>query len=191
MLEHCRWINEPARWSLGPAGLLVTTDHATDFWRETHYGFIRHSGHLFGYRVTGGFTATVRVQAQYQCLYDQAGLMVLADEQSWVKAGIEWSDGEAMLSSVLTITRSDWATGSFQGNAADFWIRITVDRGVLRIQASADGQRWPLVRLSPFPLRDQYVVGPMCCSPERAGLDVLFSELSVITPSGKPLHDLS
>jgi uncharacterized protein len=191
MLEHCRWINEPARWSLGPAGLLVTTDHATDFWRETHYGFIRHSGHLFGYRVTGGFTATVRVQAQYQCLYDQAGLMVLADEQSWVKAGIEWSDGEAMLSSVLTITRSDWATGSFQGNAADFWIRITVDRGVLRIQASADGQRWPLVRLSPFPLLDQYVVGPMCCSPERAGLDVLFSELSVITPSGKPLHDLS
>jgi uncharacterized protein len=191
MLEHCRWINEPARWSLGPAGLLVTTDHATDFWRETHYGFIRHSGHLFGYRVTGGFTATVRVQAQYQCLYDQAGLMVLADEQSWVKAGIEWSDGEAMLSSVLTITRSDWATGSFQGNAADFWIRITVDRGVLRIQASADGQRWPLVRLSPFPLRDQYVVGPMCCSPERAGLDVLFSELSVINPSGKPLHDLS
>jgi uncharacterized protein len=191
MLEHCRWINEPARWSLGPAGLLVTTDHATDFWRETHYGFIRHSGHLFGYRVTGGFTATVRVQAQYQCLYDQAGLMVLADEQSWVKAGIEWSDGEAMLSSVLTITRSDWATGSFLGNAADFWIRITVDRGVLRIQASADGQRWPLVRLSPFPLLDQYVVGPMCCSPERAGLDVLFSELSVITPSGKPLHDLS
>jgi uncharacterized protein len=146
---------------------------------------------LFGYRVTGGFTATVRVQAQYQCLYDQAGLMVLADEQSWVKAGIEWSDGEAMLSSVLTITRSDWATGSFQGNAADFWIRITVDRGVLRIQASADGQRWPLVRLSPFPLLDQYVVGPMCCSPERAGLDVLFSELSVINPSGKPLHDLS
>jgi uncharacterized protein len=191
MLEHCRWINEPARWSLGPAGLLVTTDHATDFWRETHYGFIRHSGHLFGYRVTGGFTATVRVQAQYQCLYDQAGLMVLADEQSWVKAGIEWSDGEAMLSSVLTITRSDWATGSFQGNAADFWIRITVDRGVLRIQASADGQRWPLGRLSPFPLLDQYVVGPMCCSPERAGLDVLFSELSVINPSGKPLHDLS
>jgi uncharacterized protein len=31
----------------------------------------------------------------------------------------------------------------------------------------------------------------MCCSPERAGLDVLFSELSVINPSGKPLHDLS
>ena len=191
MLNHCRWINEPARWSLGPDGLFVVTDNATDFWRETHYGFTRHSGHLFGYQVTGGFTATVRVQARYQSLYDQAGLMVLADEQTWVKAGIELSDGEAMLSSVLTITRSDWATGPFQGEAADFWIRATVDHGVLRIQASANGQRWALVRLCPFPLLHQYVVGPMCCTPERAGLEVLFPEFSVTPPLGKPLHDLS
>jgi regulation of enolase protein 1 (concanavalin A-like superfamily) len=77
-----------------------------------------------------------------------------------------------MLSSVLTTARSDWATGPFQGEALDFWIRATVDRGVLRIQASADGLRWPLVRLCPFPLLDQYVVGPMCCTPERAGLEV-------------------
>jgi regulation of enolase protein 1 (concanavalin A-like superfamily) len=191
MLKHCRWTNEPARWKLGPDGLFVATDNATDFWRETHYGFTRHSGHLFGCRVTGDFTATVRVQAQYQNLYDQAGLMVLVDERTWVKAGIELSDGEAMLSSVLTIGRSDWATGPFRGNAADFWIRATVDRGVLRIQASGDGQRWPLVRLSPFPLMGEYIVGPMCCTPERAGLEVLFPEFSVMPPSGKSLHDLS
>ncbi len=191
MLDQCRWINEPACWDLGPDGLKVVTDEATDFWRETHYRFIRHSGHLFAAQVANSFTATVRVRAQYQSLYDQAGLMVLVDERTWVKAGIELSDGEAMLSSVLTLGRSDWATGPFQGNASDFWIKATVDRDVLRIQASADGHRWPLLRLCPFPASDSYLVGPMCCTPERAGLEVLFSEFSVTPPTSKPLHDLS
>jgi uncharacterized protein len=191
VFNQCRWINEPARWNLGPDRLFVTTDNATDFWRETHYGFTRHSGHLFGHPVSGGFTASVRVNARYQSLYDQAGLMVLADEKNWVKAGIELSDGDAMLSSVVTIGRSDWATGHFQGEPSDFWIRLTLDRGVLRIQASADGLRWPLVRLCPFPMRDKFVLGPMCCTPERAGLEVEFSAFEVSPALDKNLHDLS
>lgn len=117
--------------------------------------------------------------------------MILVDERTWVKAGIELSDGEAMLSSVLTLGRSDWATGPFHGNASDFWIRATVDRGVLRLQASADGHRWRLLRLCPFPTSGSYLVGPMCCTPERAGLEVLFAEFSVTPPTSKPLHDLS
>ena len=191
MLDQCRWLNEPARWNLGPDGLKVVTDQGTDFWRETHYGFIRYSGHLFATQVAGGFTATLRVRARYQSLYDQAGLMILIDEQTWIKAGIELSDGDAMLSSVLTIGRSDWATGPFHGDASDFWIRATVDRATLRIQASADGRRWPLLRLCPFPLSESYLVGPMCCTPERAGLEVLFPALSFTPPTSKPLHDLS
>lgn len=150
-------MNEPARWQLGPSGLSVTTDNATDFWRETHYGFIRHTGHLFGCEVQGGFTATLRVQARFRELYDQAGLMVLIDDHTWLKAGVEISDGAAMLSSVLTMERSDWATAPFQGDASDFWMRISVDGGVMRVQVSADGRRWPLVRLCPFPARDKSV----------------------------------
>ena len=191
MFDRGQWVNEPARWDLGPDGLRVVTDRATDFWRETHYGFIRHSGHLFGARMAGSFTATVRVRARFRELYDQAGLMVLIDEQNWVKAGIELSDGEPMLSSVLTRDRSDWATGPFWGDASDFWIRATVDRGVLRIQASADGHRWPLLRLCPFPASDRYLVGPMCCTPEREGLEALFPEFSATPAVSRPLHDLS
>ncbi len=191
MLDRCRWLNEPMDWNLGAAGLAVVTDQATDFWRETHYGFTRHSGHFFGYEAAGSFTATLRVQARYEKLYDQAGIMVLVDEANWVKAGIEISDGEALLGSVLTLGRSDWATGLYRGDPADFRIRVTIDDGVLRIQASADGQRWPLVRLCPFPSAGHYRVGPMCCTPERAGLEVLFSGFSVSPKLDKPLHDLS
>ena len=52
---------------------------------------------MCGYEAKGGFTATLRVRARYEDLYDQAGLMVLVDEENWIKAGIEFSDGEAML----------------------------------------------------------------------------------------------
>jgi regulation of enolase protein 1 (concanavalin A-like superfamily) len=36
--------------------LRVVTDAKTDFWRETHYGFIRDNGHFFACRVPGDFT---------------------------------------------------------------------------------------------------------------------------------------
>ena len=191
MFDRCKWRNEPAEWKLSPDGLAVVTDCATDFWSKTHYGFTRHSGHLFGYTTTGGFTASLRIRGKYESLYDQAGLMVLIDDETWIKAGVEISDGEAMLSSVLTVGYSDWATGAFPGDASDFRLRMTVDNSVLRVQVSIDGRRWPLVRLCPFPPSAHYLVGPMCCTPERAGLSVLFSDFTVEPPSKKALHDLT
>ncbi len=185
------WLNEPKVWSLTGGVLDVVTDEATDFWRETLYGFTRDNGHFYGFSAGSAFTAQLRVRGSYQTLYDQAGIMVRVDERHWVKAGIELSDGRAMLSSVLTDGRSDWATGPYEHDAGDFWMRATVADGVLRLQVSADGKVWPLTRLAPFPVADTYRVGPMCCTPQRAGLKVRFSDFRLTAPLGKDLHDLS
>lgn len=43
--------------------------------------------------------------------FDQAGAMIVVDEFTWVKAGIEWCDGEPKLSCVVTNDGfSDWST---------------------------------------------------------------------------------
>ncbi len=191
MFDTCTWLNEPRRWSVAGGVLDVTSDKATDFWRSTHYGFIRDTGHFFGSHRKGDFTASLRIQGNYTELYDQAGIMVRVDETAWIKAGIELSDGEACLGSVLTIGQSDWATSAYRGPASDLHLRVTVEKGVLRVQASQDGLRWPLLRLCPFPVATSYLVGPMCCSPEREGLNVRFSEFQVGAPLGKDLHDLT
>jgi regulation of enolase protein 1 (concanavalin A-like superfamily) len=191
MFEHCRWHNEPKVWRAGADHATVTTDAGTDFWRETHYGMTRDSGHFLGQEVGGDFTATLRVRGRYETLYDQAGIMVRRDATTWIKAGIELSDGDAMLGSVLTVGMSDWATCKFWGDASDVWLRVTVAKDVLRLQVSADGLRWPLLRLCPFPMGDKLAVGPMCCTPERGGLHVRFSDFSVGPANGKDLHDLS
>jgi len=185
------WLNEPKLWRAREDELEVTTDAASDFWRETHYGFTRDSGHFLAFATGGAFSAQVRIRANYEHLYDQAGMMIRLDAKHWLKAGVELSDGRAMLSSVLTNERSDWATGPFVGDAGDFQMRITLSDGVLRVQVSADRVTWPLVRLAPFPRASSYQVGPVCCTPERAGLAVRFSEFSLSAPLGKDLHDLT
>lgn len=191
MFAQATWLNPPRHSSLKQDRLQVTTDAHTDFWRETHYGFVRDNGHFLFVQTAGEFTAQVKIEGAFSHLYDQAGLMVRIDEAHWVKIGAELSDGVTLLSSVLTHKVSDWATGVFPGDPQAFWIRATMAKGVLRVQVSVDGERWPLVRLAPFPVAAAYQVGPYCCTPERGGLDVTFSEWQVTAPNAKPLHDLS
>ena len=171
--------------------MTVRSDGKTDFWPDTYYGFTRDSGHFFGQAWEGDFTASLRVQGRYQALYDQAGIMVRIDEKQWIKAGIELSDGAACLGSVLTVDQSDWSTPVYASDPSDFYLRITVQAGVLRLQSSTDGLRWPLLRLCPFPSAATYYVGPMVCTPERSGLDVTFSNFEIGPPNGKALNDLT
>ena len=186
------WLNKPSLCQTFSDGSLeVLTDFQTDFWRETHYGFIRDSGHFLGFSTSGGFTAQVRVNADFRELYDQAGIMVRLDEQTWLKAGIEINDGRPMISSVLTQGHSDWAPSCFCGDPNDFWLRMTVSDGAIRVQYSTDSVTWPLLRLAPFPEAKTYRVGPMCCTPQRQRLKVRFSEWSLTRPLGRDLHDLS
>jgi regulation of enolase protein 1 (concanavalin A-like superfamily) len=188
---RCVWHNEPPVHRIDGGTLAVVTGDHTDFWRITSYGFIRDKGHFFGTHVAAGFTAQVRVRAAFSDLYDQAGLMVRIDETRWIKAGVEFSDGQALLGTVLTDGTSDWAVAPAPPFADGFWLRVTVDGGVIRVQYSADGTTWPMLRLAPFPAAPRYLVGPMCCTPQRAGLAVAFSDFTVGPALGKDLHDLS
>ena len=191
MFTQGSWLNPPQIWSADDAQLRVTTDANTDFWRKTAYGFIRDSGHFFGTQIDGDFTAQVQVSAQYASLYDQAGLMVRIDAENWIKCGVEFSDGQLLLSTVLTVDKSDWAVSVAPPMPDGFWLRVTVAQGVIRVQYSTDGTLWPLLRLAPFPVAARYLAGPMCCTPERGGLEVVFSHFSHGPALQKDLHDLS
>ncbi|RUM27230.1 DUF1349 domain-containing protein [Rhizobium vallis] len=186
-----KWLNEPASWHTDETGLTVTTGEKTDFWRETYYGFTRDSGHFLAFPTGDSFTAQIRVQGEFRTLYDQAGLMVRIDEKRWVKTGVEFTDGEPFLSTVVTDGRSDWSVAQPFKELEDFRVRVTVANGALRIQASRDGSFWPLLRLAPFPAAERYEVGPAACTPERSGLKVRFSEFSVEAAITTGLHDLS
>jgi uncharacterized protein len=168
LFETCIWLNEPRNWAVAQGVLEMTTDKGSDFWRNTHNSFIRDSGHFFGSRWEAEFTASVCIEGDFADLYDQAGIMVRVDETAWVKAGIELSDGEPCLGSVLTVGQSDWATSVYHGTASPLYLRITVENGVLRIQWSQDGLRWPLLRLCPFPRQPLTLSAALPAAPREA-----------------------
>jgi len=167
MQPYFHWINEPAEWRRDSDGLTVVTNKHTDFWRHTWYGFERFSGHLYAAEVAGDFTLQAKICADFTTLYDQAGLMMMADEQTWLKAGIEFNDDAPAIGSVLTLTHSDWATGLFPGDPRTFLLRLGY--------------------FPPGPVK----AGVMCCSPERGGLAVAFQDIQLSPPLDKALHDLS
>lgn len=185
------WINPPPRHRLENDQLQFETALNSDFWQRTWYGFERHSGHAYGFWIDEDFTVQVQVRADFSQLYDQAGLFIQDDEMHWVKAGIEFNDDQPAIGCVVTRERSDWSTGLFPGDPRTFWLRATLVNEALRIQYSTDGERWPLLRLSPWPGRARRFVGVMGCSPEREGLAIGFSHFIISPPSGKALHDLS
>ncbi len=188
-LKDAVWHNQPDRWQMKDGVLELTTSKDTDFWQDTHYGFRRDNGHFFGLPVAGDFTAVLEFEAAYRVLYDQAGLMMRADAPNWLKTGIEYSDEVTNFSTVVTRAgRSDWSVVSLPRLTGPQRIRLTrVGRAVITHCLRPNG-RWQLMRLADFSADASVRVGPMACSPTRAGLEARFSELQVGPPIEDPLH---
>lgn len=194
MYDDLAWRSPPADWSVKGNRLTVVTGDRTDFWNRTHYGFVRTNGHLLCRDVEGDFSAEVTLHAAFDTLYDQLGLMVRADDATWLKTGLEFSDGRALMSAVVTRDGwSDWSTSVADEREIRKGLRIRLTRhgDVVRVQRrDADGT-WHLVRLGHLPLPPAAQVGVMCCSPERAGFRAVFSDLRIGAPIGRDLHDAS
>ncbi|MET3925062.1 DUF1349 domain-containing protein [Devosia sp. 2618] len=186
-----RWINEPLHWTENGEGLAVRTALETDFWNNTFYDFLHDNGHFYHDEVSGDFTMSVTFKADYTALYDQAGLMVRVDGKNWIKAGIEYTDGELHFSTVVTRDdQSDWSMLSLPNAFRDgLNIRVTRHGTALRVQLQAETGQWRMARLAYLAMPQVVQAGMMCCSPTRAGLDVQFNNFRIGEPIEKRLHD--
>lgn len=184
------WLNPPPRWSGDQAALTLETGEATDFWRETFYGFTRDSGHAWLAPVAGDFSLEARFTGDYRTLYDQAGLMLRRDAATWVKAGIEFTDGLMHFSVVVTGPRSDWSVIALPEAtpASVVAARLTRHGDALRVQYRVDAAPWRMARLAPFP-GDPARAGITACSPERGGFRARFEAISIGPPIPRALHD--
>jgi regulation of enolase protein 1 (concanavalin A-like superfamily) len=173
------WSNEPTTWRADNDTITVTTDPKTDFWRKTHYGFIRDNGHFYYRPVRGDFTATVSFSGRYTAQYDQAGLMIRLDEANWLKCGIEYVDGTQQASVVVTRDYSDWSVAPLEPAPTKLWLRLTRQGEAVEVSYSLDGQTYVMIRVAYLPLADVVEVGVMCASPEGDGFTVTFKDLMI------------
>jgi uncharacterized protein len=184
------WLNPPARHVFDGNEVHVATGNGTDFWRETFYGFWRDNGHFLYKYVDGDFTAEVTVKGKFDVLYDQAGLMMRLSETHWIKASIEFTDGQMYFSVVVTNDASDWSLVNIPIGEDGTSIRLTRHGEAVRVQyLDVSDQRWKPTRLAYFPPSKSVAIGLMCCSPEREGFEVTFRDFKVYPPISRNLHD--
>jgi len=188
---EAQWMNPPEAVAAEGADLLVTARGGSDFWRTTSYGFVRDDGHALLTAFPSGTSVEVSFTPAFETLYDQAGLFVRGDESTWIKAGVEMSDGYPQLGAVVTANgSSDWSLApvpEWMGRRVT--IRASRAGDAVTVRARVEDEPWRMIRLAPFPADAAASVGPFCCAPERSGLQVRFHEFTT-GPADRSLHDL-
>jgi regulation of enolase protein 1 (concanavalin A-like superfamily) len=186
--HDARWLNPPARAWYDNSDLVVEAREGSDFWRTTAYDFVHDSGHALLVAFLEATAVEVRFMLDYTQQFDQAGVLVRSDEEMWVKAGVEVSDGAPQLGAVVSNGMSDWSISPVPGwQGREVTVRASRSTNALTVRARVDSEPWQLVRVAPLPARRALDVGPYCCAPTRAGLIVRFRG-AVLNAPDQSLH---
>jgi uncharacterized protein len=183
-----KWLHAPVATERDGDELLVTAAEASDFWRTTSYGFVHDNGHALLHKMPDKTAVEVAWVLDYTEQFDQAGLMIRADESTWIKAGVEFCDGDAQLGAVVTLGASDWSVMP----VSDWFnelvtVRASLSGDAVTIRARVGSGAWRLIRVAPWPKGVAAMAGPLVCAPTRAGLTVRLVSWS-IGPADGALH---
>jgi uncharacterized protein len=173
------WFNEPRKWKEEKDQLSVFADGHTDFWRKTHYGFVRDNGHFYYERLSGDFEVETEFHGQYESLYDQAGLMVRQDETTWLKTGIEFVHGIHQVSVVVTRDYSDWSVVPLRDYSGALRLKLKREGGAVTIEYYAKDAGWVMIRTAFLSTASELQVGRTVAAPDGDGFQAVFSEYRV------------
>lgn len=138
---------------------------------------------------------TLRPSAQF----DQAGIMVRVSSDVWVKAGIEYVDGQTQLSCVVTNDGySDWSTQVWphlKNGETSVKVRLSKmlpgsEQGhcIVMEASEFDKDDWKQVRIASLRSGDQdWQVGLFAISPIKKGGSVTFHDIC-LGPLLNPVH---
>ena len=182
------WTTAPARVEVGDDGMRVTAVEGSDAWRVTSYGFVHDTEHALLVPFEQGTAVEVSFRLDFSAQFDQAGVFVRVDDETWTKAGVERSDGEDGLGAVVTRGVSDWSLAPVPGwHGREVTVRASRSGDALTVRARVDDEPWRLVRVSPLDADAAVTAGPMCCAPSRDGLTVHFTAWRT-GPADEGLH---
>jgi regulation of enolase protein 1 (concanavalin A-like superfamily) len=177
------WTSPPRSLHLTDNGLRVEAEEGSDFWQRTLYGFQHDDGHA----LLTLFSPDSAVEVSFNLddlteLYDQAGLLVRAGSDHWIKVGVEMSDGVAHVGVVVTNGASDWSMSPVPEWHGITTLRLSQLRGAAIIRARTDEVGWRTIQVAPMMPVNALQAGPMLCAPTRAGFQVTFLAWRVTAP---------
>ena len=181
------WTREPVSISLDGDSLNAEAAAESDWWRTTAYGFIHDDGHALVKEFPNESAVEVSFILDYTEQFDQAGIFISADNENWIKAGVEFCDGFPQVGAVVTQKNSDWSVAPVpEWINKEVTIRVSRSGDAVTVRAGINGDL-RLVRVAPLDPTRMWSAGPMFCAPTRAGLVVTFTNWSE-GPADSELH---
>ena len=182
------WTHEPTAQVVDGDDLVVSAAEGSDAWRITSYGFIHDSEHA----LLAPFPPESAVEVEFTLAlseqFDQAGVFVQADAETWVKAGVEFADASLNLGAVVTLGQSDWSSAPVPDwDGRRVTIRVSRSGDALTVRARVDEEPFRFVRLCPMEATRPLQAGPYLCAPTRSGFSVRFHRWSLTEPDAS-LH---
>ncbi|QLL23828.1 DUF1349 domain-containing protein [Actinobacteria bacterium IMCC25003] len=181
------WTREPVSLLQDGAVLTVEAAAESDWWRTTSYGFIHDDGHALVKEFPNESAIEVSFILDYTEQFDQAGIFITADNENWIKAGVEFCDGCPQVGAVVTQRNSDWSVAPVaEWMNKEVTVRVSRSGDAVTVRAGINGDL-RLVRVAPLDPSRTWSAGPMFCAPTRAGLKISFTKWSE-GPADSELH---
>ena len=178
-LDRMQWFNEPESWSIKNNKLTMQVTPQSDYWRISHYGFTVDDA-PFLYTTRGGeFEVKVKISGDYKVRFDQAGLMLRADKENYIKAGIEFVDGKYNISCVVTHHTSDWSVITLDKPIDHIWIKAVRRLDAVEIFYSFDDKAYVMMRNCHLADNTPVMVGMMAACPDGNGFEARFESFQI------------
>lgn len=182
------WSTPPVEAVEDGADLVVTAVEGSDAWRHTSYGFVHDDAHGLLAPMPTPSAVEVTFDVDFEQQFDQAGVMLRADAETWLKAGVEMADGVPQVGAVVTLGRSDWSVRPVPAwSGRTVTIRASRAGDAVTLRARVDDGPFELLRVAYLPPAAEVAAGPFCCAPTRAGLRVRFRRWAT-GPADTTLH---
>ncbi len=144
------WIHEPKKFSITDSEITIVTEPNTDMWQRTYYGFQNDNAPMLLMKTTNRFFSfTVKTSFNSSTLFDQCGIVIYLDSYNWMKASIEYENGQmSRLGSVVTNDGySDWATHDIPSSVHEMWYRLSRRESDFCVETSMDGINFQQMRI--------------------------------------------
>ncbi|MGL6195356.1 MAG: DUF1349 domain-containing protein [Thermoguttaceae bacterium] len=177
------WINKPQHFSVENSTIEIVTEPRTDLWQRTFPGFRNDNAPAFLKPVEEKFfSLLIRTDFNTRCRYDQCGVIIYQDSDSWFKASVEYENTEIQrLGSVVTHNGySDWASTDIAATQRFMYYRLSRRESDYCIESSCDGVNYQQMRIFHLQKGDGIInVGVYACSPEESSFSARFSEIKL------------
>ena len=180
--EDAFWKFPPRRAEVDGRSVCIETQPHTDLWQRTYYGFRNDNAPMLLVPVEEKFFSFwVRTDFDSKRRFDQCGVCVYQDSDNWLKASIEYEDGEIQrLGSVVTNHGySDWATVDITASQRYMYYRLSRRESDFLIENSLDGVHYSQMRIAHlFEGGGAVNLGVYACSPEDSSFQARFSAIN-------------